>query len=60
MNMNIDLYELLTVSREEMLREGGVYIETLNANEDGVVYIRTSALEQVIETVTSQPQGELQ
>lgn len=58
--MNIDLYELLTVSREEMLREGGVYIETLNANEDGVVYIRTSALEQVIETVTSQPQGELQ
>ena len=58
--MNIDLYELLTVSREEMLREGGVYIETLNANEDGVVYIRTSALEQVIETVTGQPQGELQ
>jgi hypothetical protein len=60
MNMNIDLYELLTVSREEMLREGGVYIETLNANEDGVVYIRTSALEQVIETATNQPQGELQ
>lgn len=58
--MNIDLYELLTVSREEVLREGGVYIETLNANEDGVVYIRTSTLEQVIETVTSQPQGELQ
>jgi len=58
--MNINLYEILTVSREEMLREGGVYIETLNANEDGVVYIRTSALEQIIETVTSQPQGELQ
>jgi hypothetical protein len=58
--MNINLYELLTVSREEMLREGGVFVETLNANEDGVVYIRTSALEQVIETVTSQPQGELQ
>jgi hypothetical protein len=60
MNMNIDLYELLTVSREEMLREGGVYVETLNANEDGVVYIRTSTLEQVIETATNQPQGELQ
>jgi uncharacterized protein (DUF952 family) len=58
--MNINLYELLTVSREEMLREGGVYIETLNANEDGVVYIRTSTLEQVIETATNQPQGELQ
>lgn len=58
--MNINLYEILTVSREEMLREGGVFVETLNANEDGVVYIRTSALEQVIETVTSQPQGELQ
>ena len=58
--MNIDLYELLTVSRGEMLREGGVYIETLNTNEDGVVYIRTSTAEQVIETATNQPQGELQ
>ena len=57
--MNIDLYDLFTVSREEMNREGGVYIETLNANEDGVVYIRTSAFKQVIETATSQQQGEL-
>jgi len=57
--MNIDLYDLFTVSREEMIREGGVYIETLNANEDGVVYIRTSAFKQVIETATGQQQGEL-
>jgi hypothetical protein len=56
----IDLFSLFTVKRDVMLREGGIYIETLNAAEDGVVYIRTSALEEVIETISNQPPGELQ
>ena len=36
----INLFDMFTVSREEAERNGGAYIETLNMNEDGVVYIK--------------------
>jgi len=54
----INLYDLMSVSRQQMLKEGGTYIETLNQNEDGVCYIPVSLSEQVNETLSKQPLGE--
>ena len=41
----INLFDMLTMSREEAERNGGAYIETLNMNEDGVVYIKADMAE---------------
>ena len=54
----ISLYDLMSISRQEMLKQGGTYIETLNQNEDGVCYIPVGLSEQVNETLSKQPLGE--
>lgn len=53
--MNIDLFSLFTVTREEAMSQGGVFIETINAAGDGVVYLPVSLAELVNETTTDQP-----
>ena len=58
--MNIDLFSLFTVTREEAMSQGGTFIETLNAAGDGVTYIPVSLADLVNETTTNQPQGEKQ
>lgn len=57
--MQIDLFSLFTVSREEMLREGGAYIETLNADRDGVVYIKLDLIEMAAQSLINQ-EGDMQ
>lgn len=57
--MNIDLFSLFTITREEAMTQGGVFIETINAAGDGVAYIPVSLADLVNETTTNQ-QGEQQ
>jgi hypothetical protein len=52
--MNIDLFSLFTISREEAMSQGGTFIETLNAAGDGVTYLPVSLAELVNETTTNQ------
>lgn len=58
--MNIDLFSLFTVSREEATNQGGVFIETLNAAGDGVAYIPVALVDLVNEALSNQPTGEKQ
>ena len=58
--MNINLFSLLAVTQEQMLRRGGVYIETLNEHEDGTLYIPVSISELVDQTLSNQQPGEEQ
>ena len=52
--MNINLFSLFTISRVEAMIQGGVFIETLNAAEDGLSYIPVSLAEIVNETLSNQ------
>lgn len=58
--MNIDLFSLFTISRVETMEQGGVFIETINAAEDGVTYIPVSLADLVNETLSNQSSGEKQ
>ena len=58
--MNIDLFSLLAVTQEQMLRDGGVYIETLNQYNDGTLYIPVSISELVNQDLSNQQPGEEQ
>lgn len=50
----INLFDMFTVSREEAERNGGAYIETLNMNEDGVVYIKADLVEMANQFIINQ------
>lgn len=50
----INLFELLTLKESQMLRQGGTYAQILNANEDGVVYLKVDTAEIVNETLSNQ------
>lgn len=52
--VTINLFDLFTVSREEAERDGGAYIETLNMNEDGVVYIKMDMIESANQFILNQ------
>ena len=58
--MNIDLFSLFTISRVETMEQGGVFIETINAAEDGVTYIPVALVDIVNEALSNQPTGEKQ
>jgi len=50
----VNLFDMFTVSREEAERNGGAYIETLNENEDGVVYIKVNMAEMANQFIINQ------
>jgi hypothetical protein len=49
----------MTISRKEMLQQGGTYIEILNESQDGIVYIPINLAEHVNDTISTQPLGEV-
>jgi len=55
----VSLYDLMTISRKEMLQQGGTYIEILNESQDGIVYIPINLAEHVNDTISTQPLGEV-
>lgn len=60
MTQNINLFDLFTVDRREVERNGGVFFEVLNANADGVVFIPVTLSHLVNETLSNISVGELQ
>jgi len=55
--MTIDLFSLMTITKGEMLKQGGAFVEVLNESEDGVAYVPISMAEQATETTLQQEQG---
>lgn len=58
--IEIDLFGLFTVRLEDVLRQGGAYVEIMNQRGDGVLYIPVGIAELVIQTLSNQPMGERQ
>ena len=51
--MTMDLFDLFTCTSDEVRRFGGTYIETLNEDQDGLLYIEQSIIDLVIDTLST-------
>lgn len=59
MTTHIDFFDLFTVNRRDAESSGGTFIELLNPNGDGVVYLPLDRAELVNEIFSNLQPGEL-
>ena len=52
--MTLDLFDLFTFTKEEVDHFGGTYIEIVNEDQDGLLYVEQSTVDLVIETLSNQ------
>ena len=52
--MILDLFNLFTSTKADIDRFGGTYIEILNEEQDGLLYVELSTVDLVTETLSNQ------